>query len=150
MSAILIYNLMICKRVCKAPELPSAGLTPSNNFEILSMKKSILAPLCSALVVPGLGQVINEQLKKGVFILSAVFILFLLTVIESYRITRSVLDKMQNNPSNPEMIMDRLGSENLSVLFFLLAVFALLWIYSVVEAYLTGRKIDRFEKGDIS
>ena len=114
------------------------------------MKKSILAPLCSALVVPGLGQIINEQLKKGIFILSAVFILFLLTVIESYRIIRSILDKMQINPSNNEMMMDRLGSENLSVLFFLLAVFALLWIYSIVEAYLTAKKIDRLEKGDIS
>ena len=39
------------------------------------MKKYILSPLCSAFIVPGLGQILNGHMKKGVIILSIVFIL---------------------------------------------------------------------------
>ena len=38
------------------------------------MKKSIISPLCSALIIPGLGQVINNNIKKGLIILGIVFV----------------------------------------------------------------------------
>jgi hypothetical protein len=33
------------------------------------MQKAIMSPLCSGLVIPGLGQIINQDLKKGIIIL---------------------------------------------------------------------------------
>jgi TM2 domain-containing membrane protein YozV len=40
------------------------------------MKKSIAAALCSGLVIPGLGQILNQQIRKGIILLGLVFLLF--------------------------------------------------------------------------
>ncbi len=38
---------------------------------------------------------------------------------------------------------------DLSLLWYLLSAFGILWIYSVMDAYLTGRKMER-QAGDMS
>lgn len=112
------------------------------------MKKAIVSPLCSGLVIPGLGQVINQDLKKGVCILSLVFILFIAGIIKLYRIMSNVLGNMDMNQTDPGMIMSRLRAEDPSILWYLLMALAVLWFYSVLDAYLRGKKIDRSVEGD--
>lgn len=107
------------------------------------MKKAILSVLCSALVVPGLGQIINQHLKKGLCILFAVFILFITAVVNLSRIINTILEEKEINQFNHRAIMDRLGAEDSSVLRYLLVAFAILWLYSVLDAYLAGKKIDQ-------
>jgi hypothetical protein len=107
------------------------------------MKKAVLSPLCSAFVIPGMGQVLNQHLRKGVFILATVFVLFVASIVKLYQIINTVF--MSAGADNPGSlsIMDRFKGEDLSILWLLLAAFAILWLYSIIDAFLIGKKIDR-------
>jgi len=98
-------------------------------------------------VIPGLGQIINQHLKKGVCILAGTFVLFIAALIKFYQILSAALEAENMNPSESGLITDRLRVEDSSALWYLLAAFAVLWIYSVLDAHLTGKKIDR-KRGD--
>jgi len=124
------------------------GLVPLTWELSYAMKKAILAPLCSALVIPGLGQIINQHLIKGGCILFAVFILFVSGIFTLYHLMSAALKAELINPGHSPDIMDRLKTADFSVLWYFLVAFALIWIYSVVDAYLTGRKLDQPGEGD--
>jgi hypothetical protein len=111
------------------------------------MKKAILSPLCSGLVIPGLGQVVNQQLKKGTCILILVFFLFFAILVKLYLIIRAVLENTAVASGNVSF-MDKLAAQNISLLWYLLTAFAILWFYSVLDAYTTGKKLDRLEEMD--
>jgi ABC-type dipeptide/oligopeptide/nickel transport system permease component len=112
------------------------------------MKKAVFSPLCSALIIPGLGQIINRHLKKGVCILLAVFILFIAGMIALFRIIDDVLKVETIHPGESPYFIDRLRSADFSTLWYLLMIFAFIWLYSVLDAYLTGRKLDQRGEGD--
>lgn len=110
------------------------------------MKKALVSPLCSAFIIPGLGQVLNESLRKGVSILLAVFALLFVAAFKMFRIMRSAMEQPDGAHTAASGLLDRLRAEDFSFLWYLLVVFAVLWIYSVVDAYMEGRKRDRFER----
>ena len=112
------------------------------------MKKAILSPLCSALVIPGLGQAINQDLKKGVSILFTVFLLFIAGIIKLYTMIRSSADVDAMSLSGSGTITERLRAQDDSLLWCLVAAFAVVWLYSVVDAYLTGKRIDQRGEGN--
>ena len=114
------------------------------------MRKSLKSALCSALVVPGLGQVINGDLKKGGLILAGVFVLFVAGVVKLYQLIRDLMNAGETHGSESGPMAEALGRQDFFVLWLLAAAFVLLWLYSVVDAYLTGRKIDRKGEGDLS
>ena len=107
------------------------------------MKKAILSPLCSALVIPGLGQIINQHLKKGSCILFVVFILFVAGIVILSRLINAVQKAEMINPSHPPYIIDRLRASDCSAFWYLVMAFGLIWLYSVLDAYLAGRKLDQ-------
>jgi TM2 domain-containing membrane protein YozV len=113
------------------------------------MKKAILSPLSSAFVIPGLGQIINQDLKKGVCLLAGTFILFIAALIKLYQMLCSAMEAGNISPSESVLITERFKAEDFSVLWYLLGAFALLWVYSVVDAHRAGRKIDA-KQGDHS
>jgi len=96
------------------------------------MKKSIAAPLCSGLVIPGLGQILNQQIRKGVILLGSVFLLFVAGAVKLAFIITSA------DPS-PDLVntfpAGVLGESDLLFMAALLAAFAVLWVYSVVDAF---------------
>jgi len=110
------------------------------------MKKAVLAPLCSALVIPGLGQVINQHIKKGVILLAVDFVLIIVFTIEMYQVLSAVMGTGVLNRDEPEMIMERFMAGDHTSLIFLLVAFGVLWIYSIVDAFLGGRKADELEE----
>ena len=114
------------------------------------MNKAFISTLCSAFVIPGLGQILNEQIIKGAVILSVVFILFVGTLLKSYGIIRAVLKGASQQPLAPGVIIGRLKAEDFTALWCLLAIFGMVWLYSVVDAYVVGKKIDnRSRQGDL-
>jgi len=113
------------------------------------MKKAILSPLSSAFVIPGIGQIINQHLKKGVCILAGTFILFIAALIKLYQILSAAMEAKNINPSESVLITEKFRAEDFSALWYLVGAFALLWIYSVVDAHRAGRKIDG-KQGDHS
>jgi hypothetical protein len=111
------------------------------------MKKAILSPLCSALVIPGLGQIINQHLKKGGCILFVVFILFVAGIVILSRLINAVQKPEMINPSHSPYITDTLREADFSAFWYLVVAFGLIWLYSVLDAFLTGRKLDQNGKG---
>jgi len=114
------------------------------------MKKAVLSPLCSALVVPGLGQIINQNLKKGAIILFCVFALIVAGVIKLYQVIRTILAVDQTGRLDSGFVMDRLRAEDLYVLGGMIAAFAVLWLYSVLDAYLVGKRMDTLSIEELS
>ncbi len=106
------------------------------------MKKAVVSPLCSGLVIPGLGQIINQDLKKGIILLAAVFLLFMMGIIKLVRLINAVFRTGPVDLSDPETIMTKLRAEDLSILWYMAAAFVIIWVFSVLDAYLRGRKID--------
>ncbi len=111
------------------------------------MKKAMLAPICSALVIPGLGQVINEHIKKGIILLAAVFVLIVVSTYEMYQMVNDII-RSGVVTNDPTTIIHKILSGDYTLLGSLLAVFTLLWLYSVIDAFIGGRKADALEKGD--
>ncbi|MDY7038303.1 MAG: hypothetical protein SV375_19350 [Thermodesulfobacteriota bacterium] len=109
------------------------------------MKKYILSTLCSAFVIPGLGQIINQNLKKGMIILSVVFILLILGAIQLALIIEVLFQKPEIHGYDSGAILKGLEGEDLSVLWILLIIFFMVWIYSVLDAFWTGKKIESQE-----
>ena len=112
------------------------------------MQKAIMSPLCSGLVIPGLGQIINQDLKKGIIILCVVFALFVAGTIRLLQIIHSVFQSGHVDISNPQTLMTRLRAEDPTMLWLLGVVFAAVWVYGVVDAYVGGKKMDQLETGD--
>jgi len=111
------------------------------------MKKAILSPVCSALVIPGLGQVINQHLRKGLLMLAGIFILLVLFTVQLYGLVRAVMNSRAIETGDPAAIMNEMMNQDLSGLYVLLAAFCALWIYSVIDAFLGGIKADKLDEG---
>jgi len=103
-----------------------------------TMKKYILSPLCSAFIVPGLGQILNGHMKKGVIILSIVFILivagFLELILTMYPVFTQSGDALYLSGDT----MEKLKGEDYSPLAYFVIVFAIIWLYSVLDAFWVG------------
>lgn len=110
------------------------------------MKKAIASSLSSAFVIPGLGQILNKEIKKGLFLLGGVFLLFIIGIIKMVQLIKAILQPGHLDTLSPDDIMARIRTEDPSMLWVILAVFAVLWVYSVVDAFLQGRKIDMTEE----
>jgi hypothetical protein len=113
------------------------------------MKKYILSPLCSAIIIPGLGQIINQNIKKGLCILSLVFVLFILAVLKLFFLVNSLYRGAELGRLDSGTIMEKLQNESLLLLWVLLILFAVVWIYSIVDAFWTGKKIENQVESDI-
>ena len=107
------------------------------------MKKTILSPICSALIIPGLGQVINGNLKKGVVLLAMVFLLLLGAVLKLVFLVQSFI-KQSNISSDPSPAhVKTLQGEDFSFLVYFIVAFAIIWVYSVFDAFWTGKKLEK-------
>jgi hypothetical protein len=104
------------------------------------VKRYILAPLCSAFIIPGLGQIVNQDLKKGGLILCAVFLLFIVGTVKLVFIVKSMVSQSGIGMVTPPLVMERLG------LWVIIGPFIALWLYSVLDAFLKGWAKDRNNK----
>lgn len=108
------------------------------------MKKLITAPLCSGLVVPGLGQIVNGQLKKGLVILGLVFLLFIAGAVKLGFIVNAltrVSDLAHASQS------DAFRTEDLFLVAGIAVAFLLLWVYAVVDAFWVAFRAERSDRG---
>ena len=113
------------------------------------MKKYIVSPLCSAFIVPGLGQIINQNLKKGLSILSIVFVLFVTGTIKLAFTIKSLFQGSETIRLNSTTLGERLQGEDFTLLWALAILFGVVWVYSVVDAFWSGKKMeDQGEGGD--
>jgi TM2 domain-containing membrane protein YozV len=105
------------------------------------VKKSIVAPLCSGLVIPGLGQILNQQIRKGVLLLASVFLLFVAGVVKLALIINVVTRQpdLAGSTQGPTTV----GEGDLLFVGGIVAVFAVLWVYSVADAFWVAFRSER-------
>ncbi len=113
------------------------------------MKQQILSTLCSGLIVPGLGQILNRHIKKGIALLAIVFILFIAGTIQLAVLSTALLEGQALYQLNTVTIMQRLQDADLSGLWVLVSIFAIVWLYAVLDAFWGGRRLDNKNKGEM-
>ena len=106
------------------------------------MKQYILSVLGSALIVPGLGQVLNRQVKKGLLIMGIVFILTIGVIIKLAGVIMKLLPQLKPDEITGEIITEKLHEIDLSATWFILVMLLVIWLYSVCDAFVVGKKLE--------
>jgi len=109
------------------------------------MKKYILSPLCSAVIVPGLGQVLNKRILKGLIMMGLIFILFIMITVKLALLVMEAIKSKDIYAIN-DLIEIRSLNGDLSSLWIMVAFFVILWIYSIIDAFFDGLKVERQTK----
>ncbi len=110
------------------------------------MKKYITAPIGSAIIVPGFGQVLNGQIKKGLILMSLVFVIFIAGVIKLTQIILTLLPELESGKIKMEEIHAKINFTDYSILTIVIVIFLIIWLYSIVDACINGIKIERERK----
>lgn len=110
------------------------------------MKKYVLAPLCSAVVVPGMGQVINQHHKKGLALMGVVFLLLIAAAFEFFKMIQPVLNPLEWTESGLPDVMRQMHTGDFSRLRIILVLSLVLWLYSVIDALIYGIKSENKNK----
>ncbi len=111
---------------------------------LVDLKKSPLWPtLLSALVIPGAGQIYNQEIPKGLLLMSAFFgaIVWFSQVVTTHLL--NVLpgkpeDWIKNQAAFYGAIMSLVNQQASMFMTFQLLLF-LLWTYSVIDAYMIAK-----------
>ncbi|MCW9030276.1 MAG: DUF5683 domain-containing protein [Gammaproteobacteria bacterium] len=110
------------------------------------MNQSTKAALLSALVFPGVGQIVNGHKKRGWSFIGLMMVILYLLISKIMQQASMVIAEMQKKgtPINVEEI-SKLSSELVSFsdnMFLNIALLLLIvtWIVSVIDAYRSGKK----------
>ena len=111
----------------------------------VKLKKSPIWPtLLSALVVPGAGQIYNQEIPKGLMLIGGFFGLI---VWFSQVVTSRLLSVLPGKPE--DWVKDQAGfyaavmsliNQQAPMFVTFQFLFFLLWIYSVIDAYIIGKQ----------
>jgi TM2 domain-containing membrane protein YozV len=117
------------------------------------MKHAIVSPLLSALVLPGLGQVINRQIIKGLALMGGVTVIFLGLIVKVFldlsRVTGQLMTPELTMPADASAkFWVLIRQQNLTMVYVLMGLGLVLWIYGIVDAIIAGRRIDRAVEGE--
>lgn len=124
-------------------------MTPISPPDILPcMKKALLSALCSGLVIPGLGQVLNHDLKKGLALLVITLGLFVALLVDLYAILNFMIQNPHAYSFDPDGIISAFRDYHPSRLYAIVIAFLVVWIYAIVDASVYGTRLDREEKTD--
>ncbi|ESP62679.1 hypothetical protein SMITH_291 [Smithella sp. ME-1] len=111
------------------------------------MKKATKAVLFNALLFPGWGQIYLKQYKKGVLIISAIMagtLSILWSVIQITRDTLKIAPFKKGTVTFDAVIqlaINSIKSMNCFHLSLILFFMLLLWIFSMIDAYKSGKKL---------
>jgi hypothetical protein len=107
------------------------------------MKHRYLAPLCSALILPGVGQIINRQMIKGLILIGLTTLILLVAIIK----LALDLSAAMNQAFSTDMggagggrIMEALRQRDMTWLWIMLGSGLVVWGYSVADAFIHGKK----------
>ncbi|MBW2624452.1 MAG: hypothetical protein JRD68_16200 [Deltaproteobacteria bacterium] len=109
------------------------------------MKDYIRAPLLSGLVLPGLGQVVNEQIIKGLALMGVITFIFLALLVKLFIDLSGVMGEAMGpdlglGPDTMSRIMEGMRERNLTLLYVLGGFGVAVWAFSIVDAFQTGRR----------
>jgi len=109
------------------------------------MKPTLLAPLLSAFILPGLGQIVNREVRKGALMIAAVSLLFMSLL---FKVLFDLNRAFQSLPGEPfqgqvpsfSFITEALAKQDHAGLLLLFFLLALVWVHSIWDAYRGAKK----------
>jgi hypothetical protein len=109
------------------------------------MKHIILAPLLSAFILPGLGQVVNGQFRKAGLLIAAVSLLFLALFFKVlYDLNKFFLslppEAYGKNSPTFSTAAQTLSRQDNGLLICLVLLLTGVWVYGVWDAFSVARK----------
>eukprot|EP01022_Parablepharisma_sp_SALTPOND_P002723 TRINITY_DN11111_c0_g1_i2.p1 TRINITY_DN11111_c0_g1~~TRINITY_DN11111_c0_g1_i2.p1 ORF type:complete len:809 (-),score=292.58 TRINITY_DN11111_c0_g1_i2:541-2967(-) len=109
-----------------------------------ALKRAIVSPILSGLVIPGLGQLVNRQVGKGAFLVAAASLLFMATLgFALHKITQAVIAlDGYNGPDKFGALRAELVNQGTAWLWVLGGLMVALWAYAVYDAWQGGRARD--------
>ncbi|MBF0475792.1 MAG: hypothetical protein HQK59_08155 [Deltaproteobacteria bacterium] len=110
------------------------------------MRKTLISPVLSGLILPGVGQLYNRQIAKGCLLIAITTVLFIALFMLMATDLYSVINSMDTIQSSPEAVNDVLAKVRNRDHTYLWAVSSILfavWAISVVDAFRHGRAIDQ-------
>ena len=108
----------------------------------MAVKKYISAPLCSALIIPGLGQIINQDIKKGLVLLAADFVLLILGAVMLFLVLNNAFQDASAQGMTTHVLLQHIRSADFTGVIVVALLFLLTWVYSVVDAFFRGWQIE--------
>jgi len=110
------------------------------------MRKAILAPLLSGLVMPGLGQLINRQLAKGGLLVAGMSLLFMAMLgFTFYHFSRAAaaLGELAPGADKWAALRNQLLKQDTAWLWAGGGLLFIVWAYAILDAFYWGRMRDR-------
>jgi TM2 domain-containing membrane protein YozV len=110
------------------------------------MNLAIKGALFNALLFPGWGQIYLRNYKKGILIIIASLagvVSILLSVIQTTIAILKIAPFKKGTVTFSAVVqlaIDSIKALNLSYLFLILLSMILLWIFSIIDAYMVGKK----------
>jgi hypothetical protein len=109
------------------------------------MKQVLLAPLLSAFILPGLGQVVNGQFRKAGLLIASVSVLFLClffkVLYDLNKFFQSLPPEAYGKNSPPlSTAAQTLSRQDNGLLVILVLLLAGIWVYGVWDAFSVARK----------
>ncbi|MBF0102384.1 MAG: hypothetical protein HQK77_15890 [Desulfobacterales bacterium] len=112
------------------------------------MKNSVKGLLFSALVFPGIGQLVLKHYKRGVIFILAVIAAIVAFLIKAVQQALVILEKIESTGGAIDMDSITIAATQAStksdslILQFLFFLIIFLWLFSSIDAYRIGRKKD--------
>ena len=113
------------------------------------MKKSLKGALISGLVFPGLGQVILKGYKRGALLILIISVAMLIFVLKAVEQAFIILENVESAGGALDMnallnaAAEASTSPANSAMNYALSFIFICWLYSIIDAYLLGRRRDR-------
>lgn len=110
------------------------------------MNQSVKAALLSALVFPGVGQIVNGHIKRGWTFVAIVAVLLVMLISKLMQQALLVLEEMQKKGAAIDINeVSRISAEVVSFsnnlfLNVTLSILIVTWLISIVDAYRVGKK----------
>ncbi len=117
------------------------------------MSKAMKGALLSGLVLPGLGQIVLKRYQRGVVFLVAAMAGVVVVMVKAAQTAMAIVEKAGSAAGNLDinqmMTTTNQALADAGTLGYKLALALILfaWLFSAVDAYLVGRKLDMAEEG---
>ena len=109
------------------------------------MKRRLISPLVSGLVLPGTGQVLNRQPVKGIALIASTTMLFLLILLKVLVDLNRAFQTMPDLRPDPQIVKElasAMAQHDHTYLMVLVIMLLCVWIFSIVDAYIHGKRLD--------
>lgn len=117
------------------------------------MTNAIKGALLSGLVIPGLGQIVLKRYKRGLAIILVLLSGLTIMVVKAAQLALAIFEKMELESGDLDMqaianaaTQASVTSDN-RVFNLCLLLIVVLWVLSVVDAYMIGKKMDALPAG---